>query len=132
MDRHRGLFLRLIGETPDPLRRIARPPSPLLPLPSPLSPKGGWAGRTDHCPLKKDSAVAFSSCIFGRAQGHRPYTYRSPLNWLSLSCTPLVPFVASPLASPVSPLTKGGLGGVELEQLDAGQSGAVIMRRLDE
>ena len=24
-----------------------------------------------------------ASCIFGRAQGHRPYTYRSPLNGLS-------------------------------------------------
>ena len=33
-DRHRGLSLRLIGETTDPLRRIARLPSPLLYLAS--------------------------------------------------------------------------------------------------
>ena len=122
MDRPLCLSLRLIGETTAPLRRIARLPSPSCLSRLPSHRRGIGRGGLTTDPLRRIARLPSPSCIFGRAQGHRPYTYRSPLNWLSpfvplnwlsLSCTPLVPFVASPLASPVSPLTEGGLGGAD-------------------
>ena len=51
--------------------------------------------------------MAFShlmSCIFGRARGHRPYTYLSPLNGLS-PCTPFMPFVPFVPLNGLSPCT---------------------------
>ena len=46
-----------------------------------------WIPYQDIPNTAKNPCQTVTSCIFGRAQGHRPYTHRSPLNGLS----PVVP-----------------------------------------
>ena len=100
-----------ILSTSPPVRPLPRSPfvnltMALLRLPSPVSPLASPVFR-----------LSSPSCIFGRAQRHRPYIERvypfcafCAFELAIASCTPLVaktrlPSPVSPLASPVSRLT---------------------------
>ena len=63
----------------------------------PLLPLTSYAFHLASC------VFPLPSCIFGRAQGHRPYTHRSPLNWLS-PVVPKIPFCVFVLLNWLSPV----------------------------